>query len=556
MDKFKWWQNSVIYQIYPRSFMDSNGDGIGDICGIISRLDYLKYLGVDAIWLCPVCTSPNVDNGYDISDYHDIQSTFGTLDDYKKLIEEAHKRGLKVIMDQVFNHSSDKHPWFQQALEGRDNPYRDYYIWVDGEKGVLPNNWESHFSGPAWEYDDKSGQYYLHIFSKHQPDLNWENEKVRKEVIDVLNYWIDLGVDGFRLDVINFISKVPGFPSVPGKDGLVRGSQFYMNGPKVHDYIREIVGGIKDPEKLILIGETPNVTPLTAPDFVAPERKELNLVIQFEHVNIDAGERNKWDIIPWKLTTLKGVLSKWQTEMSGKGWNGLYIGNHDQARCVSRFGNDGEHRVAAAKMLSTMLLSLQGTPFIFQGDEIGMTNVAFASIDDYRDVQIINLFKDLRSKGVPEEEIMKKIYYRGRDNARTPMQWNSSEKAGFTTGEPWISINENKTFINVEDSIRDEDSVFNYYRRLIAIRKSNRVFTDGLYKEYLEDSEKVFCFTRSNGTEEILVLLSFSSEEEKLTVPDAFDVESAEVLISNYEAAAEKEISLPPYGAAIFTVRR
>lgn len=325
-----------------------------------------------------------------------------------------------------------------------------------------------------------------------------------------------------------------------------------MNGPKVHDYIREVVADIKDPDKLILIGETPNVTPSTAPLFIAPERKELNLVIQFEHVNVDAGEMNKWDIVPWKLTTFKGILSKWQKEIAGKGWNGLYIGNHDQARCVSRFGNDGKYRVEAAKMLATMLLSLQGTPFIFQGDEIGMTNVAFESIHDYRDVQIINLFNDLKNKGVPEEKIMEKIYYRGRDNARTPMQWDSSEKAGFTTGEPWIKINDNKAFINVEESLADENSVFNYYRKLISIRKSNPVFMDGIYKEYLEDSEKVFCFTRTNDTKEILVLLSFSKDYEKVELPEEFHIEGAKILISNYSAQAERLITLPPYGAVVF----
>ena len=464
-DSAKWWKNAVVYQIYPRSFMDSNGDGIGDIRGIESRLGYLRDLGVDVIWVCPVYKSPNVDNGYDISDYRDIQADFGTLQDMYDLIAKAHENGIRVVMDMVINHTSDMHPWFLEARKSKDNPKHDYYLWVDPPAdGSLPNNWQSHFSGPAWKYVEECGQYYLHIFSSGQPDLNWENPELREELKKILVFWLDKGIDGFRLDTINFISKVPGYPSVPGAAGLVRGSRFYMNGPKVHDYLQEIHRDVFSKYDIMTVGETPNVTPETAKQYVAEDRGELSMVFQFEHVNIDQGRINKWDIRPWSIKEFKSIISKWQSSLGDEGWNSIYVSNHDQARSVSRFGNDDRYLRESAKLLCTMDMTLRGTPYVYQGEELGMTNVRFPDISFYRDVQSINLYRELKEAGVSDHDIMEKIYYRGRDNARTPMQWDATRNAGFTDGRPWIDVNPNYTEINAEAEKKDPDSVLNYYK--------------------------------------------------------------------------------------------
>lgn len=551
--KRAWWKESVVYQIYPRSFMDSNGDGIGDIPGIISKLDYLKELGIDVIWLSPVYQSPNADNGYDISDYRQIMKEFGTLEDLERLIDEAHKRSIKLIMDLVVNHTSDEHPWFAEAKSSRDSPFRDYYIWKDGIPGTLPNNWESHFSGSAWEYDEASGQYYLHIFSTKQPDLNWENPDVRKEVMEIARYWLDKKIDGFRMDTINFISKVPGFPSVPDAEGLVRGHDYYMNGPKVHDYLKELNREVLSHYDIMTVGETPNVTPQMALEYVGEDRGELNMVFQFEHVNVDSGKRNKWDIVPWDLKKFKSIIVKWQKDIYGKGWNSLYLSNHDQPRSVSRFGNDGVYHDESAKMLATMIHTLQGTPYIYQGEELGMTNVKFPDITYYKDIQILNLYRDMTEKGFQPEEIMRRIYYRGRDNARTPMQWNSRKNAGFSEGTPWLSVNPNYREINAEDEMRDSGSVLRYYQKLIRLRKEYQIIVYGDFKEYEAESEEVFVYERNYQGQKLLVVLNFKDKTPELENRTGRLLDEAEILISNYPAVCrEEKILLRPYEARVY----
>ncbi len=555
----QWWKRAVVYQIYPRSFMDSNGDGIGDIRGIVSRLGYLRDLGVDVIWVCPVYQSPNVDNGYDISDYRDIQSDFGTLDDMNELIEKAHENGIRIVMDMVMNHTSDLHPWFLEARKSKDNPYHDYYLWVDPPAdGSLPNNWQSHFSGPAWKYSEECGQYYLHIFSSGQPDLNWANPQLRAALKDILRFWLDKGIDGFRLDTINFISKVPGYPSVPGAKGLVRGSQFYMNGPKVHDYLHEVYEDVFSKYDIMTVGETPNVTPETALQYVDEERGELNMVFQFEHVNIDQGKTNKWDIRPWSIKEFKSIVSKWQKSLGEKGWNSIYVSNHDQARSVSRFGNDERYLKESAKVLCTMDMTLRGTPYVYQGEELGMTNVRFENISSYRDVQTLNLYKELTDAGVPEHDIMEKIYYRGRDNARTPMQWDSSENAGFTIGKPWIDVNPNYKTINAEAELADPDSVLNYYKTMIAFRKAHPVIVDGSYRECFEESDRVFSYVRENDDEMLFVVLNYSATKFTLQIPGDVDMDGAEVAVSNIgrKSFSGRVLDLRPYEAVVFLKRK
>ena len=457
----QWWHSSVVYQIYPRSFNDSNGDGIGDINGIREKLDYLKELGIDVIWLSPVYKSPNDDNGYDISDYCDIMDEFGTMEDMDNLLKEANEKGIKILMDLVVNHTSDEHKWFIEAKKSKDNEYRDYYIWRDPVNDKEPNDLGSTFSGSAWQYDEESGQYYLHLFSKKQPDLNWENENVRKEVYDMMNFWIDKGIGGFRMDVIDLIGKVP--------DDMITG-----NGPKLHEYLQEMNKAALEGNDLLTVGETWGATPEVAKLYSNPERKELSMVFQFEHIGLDQIEgKDKWDVKPLDLLELKRVLSKWQTELEGEGWNSLFWNNHDLPRIVSRWGNDKEYRVESAKMLATILHGMEGTPYIYQGEEIGMTNIRLENIDEYNDIETLNMYKDRISKGYSHEEIMNSIYIKGRDNARTPMQWDDSENAGFTTGKPWLAVNKNYKEINVKKALEDKNSIFYHYKKLIEIRKNN-----------------------------------------------------------------------------------
>nr|WP_302647378.1 alpha-glucosidase [uncultured Clostridium sp.] len=539
----KWWHSSVVYQIYPRSFNDSNGDGIGDINGIREKLDYLKELGIDVIWLSPVYKSPNDDNGYDISDYCDIMDEFGTMDDMEKLLKEANEKGIKILMDLVVNHTSDEHKWFIEAKKSKDNKFRDYYIWRDPVNGHEPNNLGSCFSGSAWQYDESTDQYYLHLFSKKQPDLNWENENVRNEVYKMMNFWIDKGIGGFRMDVIDLIGKVP--------DEMITG-----NGPKLHDYLQEMNKAALEGHDLLTVGETWGATPEIAKLYSNPKRKELSMVFQFEHIGLDQIEgKEKWDVKPLDLLDLKKVLSKWQTELEGEGWNSLFWNNHDLPRIVSRWGNDKEYRVESAKMLATLLHGMKGTPYIYQGEELGMTNVRFEDINEYNDIETLNMYKDRISKGYSHDEIMASIYAKGRDNARTPMQWDSTENAGFTTGNPWLAVNKNYKFINAEDCLQDKDSIFYHYKKLIDIRKHNDTIIYGDYKLLLPEDKNVFAYSRKLNGDKIVVVCNFYDKEVNLNFKEDFN--NVEILLSNYKDSSifMKDLKLRPYEAIMYRVK-
>jgi len=505
MDK-AFWKEAVVYQIYPRSFKDSDGDGIGDLRGIIEKLDYLKELGVDVVWLSPVYKSPNDDNGYDISDYQAIMDEFGTMADWEELRDGLHARGIKLIMDLVVNHTSDEHPWFEASRSSKDSPYRDYYYWRPGKPdGREPNNWLSFFSGSAWEYDGKTGEYYLHLFSRKQPDLNWENPRVREEVYNMMRWWLDRGVDGFRMDVINCISKTPGLPDA-GDERYAWGGEHFMNGPRVHEFLQEMNREVLSRYDIMTVGETPGVTLEEARNYTDPARGELNMVFQFEHMGVDHGPGGKWDIRPWSLTELKRILNKWQLGLRGAGWNSLYLNNHDQPRMVSRFGDEGKYRKESAKMLATLLHTMQGTPYIYQGEEIGMTNVRFPSIDDYRDIETLNMYREkVLQQGEDPRKVLEAIHYMGRDNARTPMQWDDGPQAGFTTGTPWIGVNPNCRDINVKQAMADPDSIFHYYRRLIALRKQHDIMVYGEFVPLMEDHPQIYAYLRVLGGERWLV---------------------------------------------------
>ncbi|OCA88621.1 glycoside hydrolase family 13 protein [Bacillus sp. FJAT-27986] len=560
--KKQWWKEAVVYQIYPRSFMDSNGDGVGDIQGIVSRLDYLKELGIDVVWLSPVYKSPNDDNGYDISDYRDIMNEFGTMQDWEMMLEEMHKRGIRLVMDLVVNHSSDEHAWFMESEKSKDNPYRDYYIWRPGKDGKEPNNWESFFSGSAWQYNEETDDYYLHLFSKKQPDLNWENEKVRKEVYDLMKFWLDKGVDGFRMDVINLISKDPSLPDGPvveGKD-YASGADYYMNGPKIHEYLQEMNKEMLSHYDVMSVGETPGVTPNEGILYTGEDRHELDMIFQFEHMDVDSGPSGKWDVKPLDLVKLKKILSKWQTELHGKGWNSLYWNNHDQPRIVSRFGDDGTYRIESAKMLGTCLHFLQGTPYIYQGEEIGMTNVQFPDIEYYRDIESINMYNEKIEKGMEPEQIMKGIFAKGRDNARTPMQWDNSEQAGFSTGKPWINVNPNYVDINAKNALKDSDSIFYYYKKLIALRKEMRIIVEGSFELIEAEHEYVFAYMRHLDNQTLLVLTNFTGGEQSVAWPDSVKDYHGRKIISNYSDRIMQETAaetiLRPWEAIVYLIER
>lgn len=539
----KWWHSSVVYQIYPRSFNDSNGDGIGDINGIREKLDYLKELGIDVIWLSPVYKSPNDDNGYDISDYCDIMDEFGTMENMDNLLKEANEKGIKILMDLVVNHTSDEHKWFIEAKKSKDNKYRDYYVWRDPVNGHEPNDLGSCFSGSAWQYDELTGQYYLHLFSKKQPDLNWENENVRNEVYKMMNFWVDKGIGGFRMDVIDLIGKVP--------DEMITG-----NGPKLHDYLQEMNKAALEGHDLLTVGETWGATPEIAKLYSNPKRKELSMVFQFEHIGLDQIEgKEKWDVKPLDLLDLKKVLSKWQTELEGEGWNSLFWNNHDLPRIVSRWGNDREYRVESAKMLATLLHGMKGTPYIYQGEELGMTNVRFEDINEYNDIETLNMYKDRISKGYSHDEIMTSIYAKGRDNARTPMQWDSTENAGFTTGKPWLAVNRNYKFINAEDCLQDKDSIFYHYKKLINIRKHNDTIIYGDYKLLLPEDKNIFAYSRELNGDKIVVVCNFYDKEVNLNFKEDFN--NVEILLSNYKDSSifMKDLKLRPYEAIMYRVK-
>ena len=492
----QWWKNAVIYQVYPRSFCDSNGDGLGDIPGIISKLDYLQQLGVDAIWLSPVFRSPQDDNGYDISDYQDIDPMFGTLSDMDELIAQAKKRKIRIIMDLVLNHSSDEHTWFREAKKSRQNPWHDFYIWRDGQPDNPPNDLESAFGGSAWEWVPEVEQFYFHRFSKKQPDLNWENPKMRQSLYTMIRWWADRGIGGFRLDVVDLFGKIPD-------------QKILENGPKLHEYIREMRREAFTAPDLVTVGEAWSATPAIARQYSAPDGSELSMVFQFEHLVLDqqpGGE--KWDLAPLPLGQLKQVICRWQQELEGTGWNSLFLENHDLPRIVSRWGDDGKYREPSAKMLASLLFGLQGTPYIYQGQELGMTNVRYP-LEEYRDIETLGMYRKYKALGWPEEKILRSIHARSRDNARTPMQWSGAENAGFTTGTPWLKVNPNYKTINADNQLSDANSVFSYYQRLIRLRKGHPVFREGTFRLVLADHEDIFAYTRTTATAQLLVVCNF-----------------------------------------------
>ena len=553
-EKRAWWKAAVIYQIYPRSFADSNGDGIGDLGGITSRLPYLAKLGIDVIWLSPVYRSPNDDNGYDISDYRDIMTDFGTMADFDRLLKEAHALGIKIVMDLVVNHTSDEHAWFLESRSSRDNPKRDYYIWKEPKDGGVPNNWESCFSGSAWEFDETTGMYYLHLFSKKQPDLNWENPKVRDEVFDMMTWWCEKGIDGFRMDVISMISKDQAFPDGPVKpDGLYGDpNPFVCNGPRVHEYLQEMNRRVLSRYDLLTVGEAAGVTLDEAKKYANNEGTELGMVFHFEHVDEACSDPMETDLGKWtvnkpRLPKLRAIMNKWQTGLEGKAWNSLYLDNHDQPRAVSRFGNDSpEFRVLSAKMLATCLHMMKGTPYIYQGEELGMTNTPWNSIDECKDIQAIRAYRQYAVDNhiVPEDLMMRCIAEMGRDNARTPMQWDAGEGAGFTTGTPWIKLNPNYKEINAEAAMADPDSVFWYYHKLIRLRHENPIIVYGRFIPLLEDSESIYAFRRELDGRTLTVACNWTEEPVPCTL---FDDGAGEELISNY--AEHKDGMLQPYEA-------
>lgn len=535
LDKHKrdWWKSAVFYEIYPKSFQDTTGSGTGDLKGILSRLDYLEKLGIDAIWLCPVCASPQVDNGYDISDFRDIDPIYGTMADMEALIAEAGKRGIGILVDLTLNHSSSEHFWFREALKSRDNPYHDYYIWRYGDGSVPPNDMRACFGGSAWTYVPRLGQWYFHQFAVEQPDLNWDNPRLRRELYDMMNFWVGKGVAGFRLDVIDQIAKDPD-------------RRITTNGPRLHEFFRELSREALSREGLVSVGEAWGADPERARLYSAPDGSELSMVFQFEHICLDqqsGGE--KWDLAPLSLPRLKECFRRWQQELYGTGWNSLFFNNHDLPRIVSRWGDDGVYRVESAKMLATMLHGMQGTPFIYQGEELGMTNIRL-ELEQYQDLESLNLFRDRTAQGYDPEDVMRSIRARGRDNARTPMQWTAGENAGFTTGTPWLPVNENHRFLNAEAELADPDSVFHYYRRLIALRKQYDVFRDGRFTLLCPEDPQVFAYTRDTDAAHMLVVCNFSGENADFPIPEQF--RHAETLIANYPGEPE---TLRPWEARI-----
>lgn len=533
-EQARWWKQAVVYQIYPRSFQDSNGDGIGDLAGIIDRLGYLQKLGIDAVWLSPVFKSPQDDNGYDISDYQDIDPMFGSLDDMERLIEEGKKCGIRIIMDLVLNHSSDEHKWFVEAKKSRENPYHDYYIWRDGVEGSLPNDMRACFGGAAWEWVPELKQYYFHQFSVKQPDLNWENPKLREEIYSMINWWMEKGVGGFRLDVIDQIAKEPD-------------KKITNNGPRLDEFIRELSRETFQKGDMITVGEAWGADTERAKLYSNPDGSEFSMVFQFEHMMLDQ-KGEKWDLAELPFIELKRNLAKWQTELYGQGWNSLFWDNHDLPRIVSRWGNDGEYRIESAKMLAVLLHGMQGTPYVYQGEELGMTNVSFDDISQYRDIEILNMYQERLEKGYSKEEILKSIHAKGRDNARTPMQWDDGVNAGFSSGLPWIEVNPNYKEINAASQVDDKDSIFSFYKTLIGLRKTYPVFADGRFELIEEENKSVFAYLRKGEKEELLVICNFFEKPAEWKQPKGW--ENAEVLVSNYKTP-EPDKPLRPYEAKI-----
>ncbi|CAM3040108.1 alpha-glucosidase [Paenibacillus sediminis] len=551
-----WWKEAVVYQIYPRSFMDSNGDGIGDLQGIISKLDYLKNLGIDVIWICPIYKSPNDDNGYDISDYQDIMDEFGTMADFDKLLAEVHARGMKLILDLVINHTSDEHPWFIESRSSKDNPKRDWYIWRDGKNGREPNNWESIFGGSAWQYDKTTDQYYLHIFSTKQPDLNWENEQMRQEVYQMINWWLDKGIDGFRVDAISHIKKAYGLPDMDNPEGRQYVPSFdgHMNREGIQEFLTELKENTLSKYDIMTVGEANGVNINQADEWVGERNGKFNMIFQFEHLGLwDKGAKKSVDLLG-----LKNTFTKWQKGLENKGWNALFLENHDQPRSVSTWGNDKKYRIESAKMLGAFYFLMQGTPYIYQGQEIGMTNVKFNSIEDYDDVGMINYYNIETAAGRPHEEIMQVIWERGRDNSRTPMQWSNEQNAGFTTGKPWFGVNPNYSEINVEKQLEDPNSILHFYKKMIQLRKRHSVLVYGHYDLLLKDHKQIYAYTRTLGEEKVLVICNFGDSKALFKLPSNIKFERSELLLNNYAVKGPdtpKKIKLKPYETRVYLLR-
>ncbi|MEC2077146.1 alpha-glucosidase [Metabacillus fastidiosus] len=554
--KRKWWKEAVAYQIYPRSFMDSDGDGIGDLRGVISKLDYLKEFGIEVIWICPIYESPNDDNGYDISNYKGIMEEFGTMDDFDELLAEVHKRGMKLIMDLVINHTSDEHPWFVESRSSKTNRYRNYYIWREGKDGKEPNNWESIFGGSAWEYDDKTDEYYLHLFSIKQPDLNWENKEVRKSLYEMINWWLDKGIDGFRVDAISHIKKVPGFPNLPNPDKMpfVPSFEGHMNREGIQDFLGELKRETFDKYDIMTVGEANGVSVEDAEEWVGEEKGKFNMVFQFDHLDL-WGKDVTTGI---DIQELKKTFTHWQKGLESFGWNALFLENHDQPRSVSTWGNSEEYRVESAKSLATMFFLMQGTPFIYQGQEIGMTNVKYSAITDYDDVATKNLYMEERARGKSHEEIMEIIWKNGRDNSRTPMQWTDEINAGFTTGKPWLPVNSNYCSINVKQSLQDPDSIYHYYKKMIELRKEHEALIYGSYDPILEEDDKIFAYTRTLKDDVFLIMANLFEEKASFAFPKSLRKKERQLLLSNYNVKQEedlKKVIFKPFEARVYLLK-
>ncbi len=556
----KWWQKSVVYQIYPKSFNDTTGNGVGDIQGIIEKLDYLKKLGVDVIWLTPIYASPQKDNGYDISDYYAIHPEYGTMEDFEKLLDEAHHREVKIIMDIVVNHTSTDHQWFKESRRSKDNPYRNYYIWKETEANIPPTNWQSKFGGSAWELDEGTGEYYLHLFDVTQADLNWENEAVRDDVYKMMNFWLDKGVDGFRLDVINLISKDQRFPDDDGSVPPGDGRKFYTDGPRVHEFLHEMNQQVFKNRETMTVGEMSSTTIKDCTQYSNPKSEELDMTFNFHHLKVDYPNGEKWTKAPFDFLELKQILSKWQIGMQqGGGWNALFWCNHDQPRAVSRFGDDTNYHNKSARMLATTIHLMQGTPYIYQGEEFGMTNPGFDNIEQYRDVESINMYNMKKEEGMSEEDIIAILKEKSRDNSRTPVQWHDGENAGFTEGTPWIGLPDNFATINAEQAIADKESIFYHYQTLIQMRKEYQVITEGRYRLILPDDLAIFTYVRENDQESMLVVNNFYAEEVTLKLPEEVkeQFESGEVILSNYQQSPTQleNVTLRPYESFVYYIK-
>ncbi|WP_066371490.1 alpha,alpha-phosphotrehalase [Neobacillus fumarioli] len=549
-----WWKKAVVYQIYPKSFYDSNGDGIGDLPGVIEKLDYLQQLGIDVIWLTPIYASPQRDNGYDISNYYAIDESYGTMEDFDRLLDEAHKRGIKIMMDIVVNHTSTEHPWFKESASSQDSPYRDFYIWkAPSPGGNPPTNWQSKFGGSAWQWDEKTEQYYLHLFDVTQADLNWENEEVRAKIYEMMTFWFEKGVDGFRLDVINLISKNQEFPNDENGDGR----KFYTDGPRIHEFLHEMHQKVFSKYNAMTVGEMSSTTIENCIQYTNPNSQELSMVFQFHHLKVDYPDGEKWAVADFDFLSLKKILAEWQTKMhEGGGWNALFWCNHDQPRIVSRYGNDGKYRVESAKMLATAIHMMQGTPYIYQGEEIGMTNPKFERIEDYRDVESLNMYKILREQGKSHAEIIAILQQKSRDNSRTPVQWNNKDHSGFTSGVPWINVAANYPSINVEKALSDRNSIFYHYQKLIQLRKKYEIITTGDFQILLAEHPEIFAYLRNGDKEKLLVVNNFYGKTTGLNLPEFTNVQ-AEVLLSNYPDSPEHfaNCTLRPYESIVYLLK-